>query len=188
MLIRSPGARTSGQSAVKPEGSPWSFLTSCTVRVRAAHIIRSGSGGETKASEWRAKRGSIAAAVPGRIERVEAGRHAAQVVGEAAVRRVEVEVSQLHVAAVAKPVDDEGRRERERADRKDALLPLRPDQERQLAGEDVEEVAVGPVDVRRGAVAPGPDARPGRDQPRAVAQDLEAVLGAVTDHLALAGA
>ena len=57
---------------------------------------------------------------------VEPGRDPAQIVGEAAARRVEVEIAQLGVAPVPEAVDDERRRERERSGREDALLPLRP--------------------------------------------------------------
>ena len=57
---------------------------------------------------------------------VEAGRHAAQVVGEAAARRVEVEVAHLEVAPVPEPVHDERRRQRERAGGEDELLLLGP--------------------------------------------------------------
>ena len=126
-------------------------------------------------------------AVRRRILGVESGRHPAQVVGEAAVRRVEVEVAHLVVASVPEPVHDERWRERERAGGEDALLPIGPDQERQLAREDVEEVAVGAMDVRRGAVAPGPTVRPGRDQRRVVEQDLGPAARPVDDDLAVAG-
>jgi len=85
-------------------------------------------------------------------------------------------------------VHDERRRERERAGREDELLSFGPDEERQLAREDVEEIAVGAMDVRRGAVAPGPTARPARDQRGVVAQDLGPAGDRVADDLAFAGA
>ena len=82
-------------------------------------------------------------------------------------------------------MDDERRRERERAGGEDAFLPLRPDQERQLARKHVEEVAVGAVDVRRGAVAVRAEPRPGHDELRAVAEDLDSALRRIPYDLAL---
>jgi hypothetical protein len=128
-----------------------------------------------------------AAAVGGRILGVEAGRLPAHVRGEAAARSVEVEVAQLLVGPVPEAVDDERRRQHDRPGPVRRLQPVRPDQHRQLAREDVEEVRVLPVHVRGGAVPVRLEARPGRAQLLAVGQDLDAALGHVPHDVPAAG-
>ncbi len=128
------------------------------------------------------------APVGGGIVLVEARAHPAQVVREPGSRRVEVQVAQLLVACVPEAVHDEWGRERERSGDQRALLPLGAQEEGQLARENVEEVAVGAVDVRRGAVETRAEPGPRRVQLVPVAEDLDAPISAVADDLAPAGA
>ena len=95
--------------------------------------------------------------------------------------------AEIAVARVAETVHDERRREHERPR---ADLPLRllgPEDQRELAVEHVEEVAVLQVHVRARAVAVRAEARPGRVQLVAAGQDLEPALRHVADDLAAAG-
>ena len=127
------------------------------------------------------------AAVRRGIVLVEVGSHSAQVVSEPGSRGVEVEVAQLPVTSVPEAVHDERRREGERAGRQEALLTLRAQQKGQLACEDVEEVAVGAVDVEVGAAPARTEPCPRRVQLVLVAKDLDASIQGVADNLAPAG-
>ena len=119
---------------------------------------------------------------------VEAGRDAAKVVGEAAAGSVEVEITQLlRRVRVPERVDDERRRNHKRSCRDGSLLPVGAEADRQLAGEDVEEVGVVPVDVGIGAVFSRPEPRPRRAEHIAVAEDLDPPVLGVADDLAFAG-
>ena len=57
----------------------------------------------------------------------------------------------------------------------------------QLAAEDEEEVAVGAMNVRRGAVAVRPEAGPCHDELVLVAENLDPSVRDVADDFALAG-
>jgi len=126
------------------------------------------------------------AAVGGRVELVEAGVDAAEVVGELSPGGVEIEVAQLHCARISEAVDEKRWRERKRPGGQDALLPFRSDEERQLPSENEEEVAVRVMDVRRCAVTPRPEPRPCHDELVPIAQDLDTPLHGVADDLAFA--
>ena len=128
------------------------------------------------------------ATVRRRILGVEAGRHAAEVVGEAAARSMEVEITQLlGRARVPEGVDDERRRDHERSSRDGGLLPVGAETDRQLAVEHVEEVGVMSVDVGVRAVLSRSEPRPRSAEHVAVAEDLDPPVLGVTDDLAFAG-
>ena len=128
------------------------------------------------------------ATVRRRILGVEAGRHAAKVVGEAAARSMEVEITQLlGRARVPEGVDDEHRRDHERSSRDGGLLPVGAETDRQLTVEHVEEVGVMSVDVGIGAVPSRPEPRPRSAEHVAVAEDLDPPVLGVADDLAFAG-
>src|ERR687883_846367 len=107
----------------------------------------------------------------------------AQVVGEAAARRVQVQETRLAGALVAERVDHFGRDDDQAAGlegERGAACELEP----QAALEHVEAVGVPAVDVRSRAALSGGVARLGRAEPFVLREDADDVLGAVTDHLA----
>ncbi len=127
------------------------------------------------------------AAVRGRIEAVESGVHAAQVVGKAAARRVEVEEAGPLRAVVVEAVDDVGRNGDERAGGRRDALKVGADAEGQLALEHVEGVRVLTVDVGLGAAFPALVARPRHVEQLVREEDAKGAPGLVDDGLALAG-
>ena len=110
-----------------------------------------------------------------------------QEVGEATVRRVEVEVDGASVALVRERVHDIRRCEHNGAGRRaNDVLGAGPEPELDLALDDVERVRVLPVDVRVGPALPGLVARPRHDELRLVDEDEDVPRSTVADCLALA--
>ena len=112
-----------------------------------------------------------------------------QEVGEATVRRVEVEVDGASVALVPERVHDVRWGDHDGSGRRsNDVLGAGAEPELDLALDDVERVGVLPVNVRVGAALSGLVPRPRHDELRLVDDDADVPRLAIADRLALAGA
>ena len=118
------------------------------------------------------------------VREVTAVAHCTEVVGELPTGRVEVQVADVGVAPVSEAVDDERRHPRQRPRLDDDTLVLESEPDRQLALENVEKVAVPPVDVQLGAHAVRAEARPRRVELVRVGEDLDPPGSRVAHDLA----
>ena len=101
---------------------------------------------------------------------------------------MEVQEPRLARAVVVEAVDHAGRDDHQRPGSCGQGRELGPYSENELSLENVERVAVLPVDVRLRSALPGRMARPGDGQPVVVAENPQLAVRPVGDRLAFTGA